>query len=116
MLKRNYYDENLMHISYSGGNEHRDDRYCNVIGHNSMPNVYIFYIMCALCSMCEQRTYTNGNGVYYKLCNAYFYRLLKDLFKSETFDSLYNTLLYNVSIFIKYQPTVKSQLVFLTQR
>lgn len=53
MLKRNYYDENLMHISYNGGDEHRDDRYCNVIGHNSMPNVYIFYNMCALCSMCE---------------------------------------------------------------
>jgi len=63
-----------------------------------MPNVYTFYNMCALCSMCEQRTYTNDNGIYYKLCNAYFYRLLEDLFQSETFDSLYNKLLCNISI------------------
>jgi len=73
-----------------------------------MPNVYTFYNMCALCSMCEQHTYTNDYDVYYKLCNA-FYRLSVDLLKSETFDSLYNILLCNISTFIKYQPMVKSQ-------
>jgi len=60
--------------------------------------------------MCEQRTYTNDDYcVYYKLCNE-FYRLLEDLFKSETFDSQYNMISCNIRrIFIKYQPTVKSR-------
>lgn len=75
-----------------------------------MPNVYTF-IICVHCVQCANNILAQMTMTYiiiYKLCNA-FYRLLEDLLKSETFDTLYNILLCNISTFIKYQLTVKSQ-------
>jgi hypothetical protein len=118
MLERNYYDENLMGISYNisnGGDKHRDVRYCNVIGHNSMSN--ILKIFCNMCVRCVNNNEhkTQMTTVYHKYY-IIFYRLVEDLFKSETFYSLYILLFIMqftiyILIFIKSQPTIRSQLV-----